>query len=59
MFSGIIADQMPDESAWAIAYSQDIVCSTIIKMIINKVKLPTTTSVKSMQFTECQFGNHK
>jgi hypothetical protein len=35
MFNGIIADQMPDESAWAIAYSQDIGCSTIIKMITN------------------------
>jgi hypothetical protein len=35
MFNGIIADQMRDESAWAITYSQDIGCSTIIKMITN------------------------
>jgi hypothetical protein len=35
MFNGIIGDQLPDELAWAIAYNQDIGCSTIMKMLTN------------------------
>ena len=35
LLNGIITDQMPDESAWADAYSHDVSCTAIIKMIIN------------------------
>jgi hypothetical protein len=41
LFNGIIADKMPDESAWADAYSHDVCCATIIKMIINPSRITT------------------
>jgi hypothetical protein len=46
LFNGIIGDQMPDESAWANAYSHDLSCATIIKMLLNPSNITTAEVAK-------------
>jgi hypothetical protein len=46
LFNGIIGDQMPDESAWANAYSHDLNCATIIKMLLNPGNITTAEVAK-------------
>jgi hypothetical protein len=46
LFNGIIGDQMPDGSAWANAYSHDLNCATIIKMLLNPGNITTVEVAK-------------
>jgi hypothetical protein len=39
LFDGIIADQLPDESAWKSACNNDQCCSTIIRLILNPSRI--------------------
>jgi hypothetical protein len=46
LFNGIIGDQMPDESAWCNAYSHDVSCAAIIKMIKDPSKITPEELIK-------------
>ena len=39
MFNGIIADELPDESAWKAAYSNDLCCAAILSLLLNPGKI--------------------
>jgi hypothetical protein len=39
MFNGIIADELPDKSAWKAAYSNDPCCAAILSLLLNPGKI--------------------
>ena len=42
LFNGVIANELPDASAWATAYNQDRLCASMINMILNPHTITTT-----------------
>jgi hypothetical protein len=66
LFNGIIADQLPDESAWTAAYNNDPSCAMIIRLITNPglIKPDTLDKIHSVyrspiRRSEIKWENHR